>query len=77
MDEARLQPGLGRQRPGEHDRPFREVHPGHARATPRPRERVQAEVALEVQQVLAVDVAYLVDHEVAQRIVRGRYSDFR
>src|SRR5215208_6427834 len=61
MDEAGRQTQLRRQPPRVGDGPLREVGTGHPRPEPGPGERVQAEVALEVEQVLARDIADLLD----------------
>jgi hypothetical protein len=52
-DEAGRQAGLGGQEPRLRDGPLREVGPGDPGGPPGPRERVQPEVALQVEQVLA------------------------
>ena len=65
-DEARVQAELRRQSRGELDRLGREVRPRDVRAQPRPRQRVDPEMALEVQERLAVHVADLFELVVAQ-----------
>jgi hypothetical protein len=60
-DEAGLQPGLGGQEPGLLDRLLREVGPGGPGPPPGPGECVQPEVTLQVEQVLAGDIADLLD----------------
>ena len=53
LDEGRRQAALGRQAARQGDRPAREVDAGDGRPQARPRQRVEAEVALQVQQALA------------------------
>jgi hypothetical protein len=62
-DEAGLQAGLGGQEPRLLDGPFREVGAGDPGSPPDPGECVQPEVALQVEQVLAGDVADLLDQQ--------------
>jgi hypothetical protein len=57
--EAGVEAGLGGQETGLLDAPLREVDPGDPGPAPGPGERVQPEVALQVEQVLAGDVADL------------------
>jgi hypothetical protein len=64
--EAGVEAGLGGQEPGLLDRPLGEVDPGDPGPPPGPRERVQPEVALQVEQVLAGDVADLLDQQRVQ-----------
>ena len=77
-DECRVEAGLFREalRPLDGDR--REVEPGHPRAAPGPRQRVQTEVALDVQQVEPLYVAdgsgHLAELPLVQRRCPGEES---
>ena len=64
--EARLQAQLGGEAAGGGDRGGREVEAGDARAAARPVERGEAEVALEVDQVEALDGPHLLQLEVVE-----------
>ena len=57
LDEARVEPEVRRQLARERDRGRREVDAGDLRAEPRPRQRVEPEMALQVEQRLAGHVA--------------------
>ena len=50
-------PNIIRESPRDRDRLMREIDAGDDGAKPRPRERVRAHVALQVQQRLARDLA--------------------
>ena len=64
--KGRVQAGLGGQEPGLLDAALGDVDPGHPGPAPGPGERVQPEMALQVEQVLAGDIADLVDQERVQ-----------
>ena len=67
LDEARVgEAEVGRQLAGQADRGRREVGAGDRRPEPRPRQGVDAEVALQVEERPAVDVADRLDLVVAQ-----------
>ena len=64
--EAGVEVGSGGEVAGDADRGFAEVDAGHVRTRPSPRQGVQSEVALKMEQRAACDRAQFVGLEVAE-----------
>ena len=71
VDEAGLDRQLPREAPGVSDRSLREVDPGHPGAAARPRQGVEPEVALQVEERLPAHVTHPFEFDGIQRLAPG------